>query len=385
MELKRILKFVFLLVILFSLSNCKKTKTNILANQEYTEAIKEARKTMYFYLTGNLIPGASIAISKGGEIIYSEGFGQASKDLDVDVTRKTKFRIGSVSEIYTSLIYQILVENGTLHPDSSVQFYLPDFPKKEHKITLNNLIQHTSGIRDENIKEKNEQSNSSILKGINHFKNDELLYEPGMHQFLSIYNYNLLGAIMEKATSKKFNILLEELITDTLHLENTVIDNPLITIKDRTNFFVRDIIAQVVNAPFYDSRFSAPSQGLLSNAEDLVKFGNAILKSDYISDNIRKKLFTPHILSAGMPAKVSNGWKIKEDTYKRKYYFRSGEVIGGGAIILIIPDEEVVVAGIINTTMSIDEIPIFKITDYFIPKPEINAIPTNNETEKNIE
>jgi len=237
MELKKSFQLVFLLAILFGLTNCHFQNNDAIANRKYIDEIKETRKSMLFYLSLNEIPGASISVSKGGEIIYSEGIGMASIDLGVKVNRNTKFRIGGVSEIFTSLAYQLLVENGTLHPDSSIQFYLPEFPKKSHKITLENLVQQTSGIREEYVGETVDPSfNQSILQGIDRFKNDGLKFAPGMYQSQSIYNYILLGAIMEKVTGKKFSVLLNELVTDTLNLENTMPDNPLKSIKNRTDF-----------------------------------------------------------------------------------------------------------------------------------------------------
>jgi serine beta-lactamase-like protein LACTB, mitochondrial len=79
----------------------------------------EKRRRMYLMI--NNIPGGSFSIAKEGKIIYAEAMGLASKDLEVPANRKTKFRIGEVSELFTSLIYQMMIEDGTLHPDSSVQ------------------------------------------------------------------------------------------------------------------------------------------------------------------------------------------------------------------------------------------------------------------------
>lgn len=107
---------------------------------------------------------------------------------------------------------------------------------------------------------------------------------------------------MEEVTQKPFSELLEEYITDTLNLNGKVIDYPLAIIENRTDFFDYNIIAQVVHATFLDMRYRAPSQGLLSTTEDLVKLGNAVLNSEYISDEIRQKLFQPAELSDGIKA-----------------------------------------------------------------------------------
>ncbi|MCD6355291.1 MAG: serine hydrolase [Prolixibacteraceae bacterium] len=106
-------------------------------------------------------------MAKQGKIIYSEGLGEASRDLNVPVTLKTRFRTGEVSELFTSLIYQLMVEKGILNPDSTVQHYLPGFPpKKEFKLTLKQLVDHTSGIRKPYFSEKNSQGLNIRIKKV---------------------------------------------------------------------------------------------------------------------------------------------------------------------------------------------------------------------------
>jgi len=263
---------VLLIVILLNLLGCERKTNNILYDGKYKNEIKKVRENLSTYLILNNIPGASLAISKEGKIIYSEGMGLASKDLEVPATRKTKFRIGELSELFTSLIYQMMVENGTLHPDSSVQYYIPEYPlavykQTKHKITLSQLVNHSSGIRkpsdDEFIWTG---ANFTLQKSLDNFKNDPLQSLPGWFEAPGAYNYNLLGAVMEKVTGKHFANLLQTYITDTLKLSNTEVDNPFRTVIGRTDFFDYNLVAQVVNATFRDMRYRAPSEGILSNA-----------------------------------------------------------------------------------------------------------------------
>ena len=242
----------------------------------------------------NMVPGATVAVAKGGRIIYSEGMGLASTDLEVPATRSTKFRIGEISEVFTSLLYHKLVEDGILHPDSSVESYLPDFPSKQYELQLRHLVSQTSGIREPSTEEQEWRGlNVSIEKGLENLVNDSLVAPPGTYQIPSMFNYNLLGLVMEEATGQQFPSLIETYITDTLGLEHTLVENPFATIKGRASYFDHNFIAQVVPAIFRDLRHRAPAEGIMSNAEDLVKFGNAILFSDYISDDIRNSLFEP--------------------------------------------------------------------------------------------
>jgi serine beta-lactamase-like protein LACTB, mitochondrial len=364
--MRRNFYFIFLLSLLFGLSNCKKANTDIHYNKKYIEEIKLARKKVAFYLAQNSVPGANIAVSVNGDLVYSEGVGWASKDLDVPATRDTKFRIGKLSSLFTNVLYHKLVEDGVLNPDSSVQFYYPDFPEKRQKVTLSQLANKTSGIREEYGNEELKQVNTSIQNGLKLFKDDELVMPPGAFQNQSCFNYNLLGAIMEKATGKRFDKLLQQYVTDTLNFENTEIDNPFLTIKGRSDFFEPNIIAQVVNATFYDLRMNAPSKGLLSNAEDLVKLGNALLTSDYFKEETRQSMFKPVKLYNDNNSRMVNGWMVFEDNYGNTVYGLEGSVPGGTASVLIYPEHQLVIGFSCNLSSSILNTPVFLVANTFL-------------------
>ena len=369
--MRRTAQLGLMLIVLFSLTNCSNSDDRLYYDKNYTKEIKAGREDFAFYMARNYIPGASIAIAKDGKLIYSEALGYASKELEVPASRKTKFRIGETSEIFTALAYQRMVEDGLFQSDSTVQHYFPDFPKKVFPVTIDNLVNHTSGIREPYGSEKEDRGfNKSLIKGLDMFKDDPLTTPPNMYVDLSMFNYNLLGVVMEKATGKKFKNLIHELVIDTLHLENTELDNPFLTIKNRSNFFETNIVSQVTNGLSCDLRFRAPAQGLLSNAEDMVKLGNALLESEYVTEAMRERLFNTDMLESGFPSQFSNGWFISETRTGELYYARSGSVLGGGAALLIYPDKKLVVAAIINVTSNIDDIPVFRLADPFSPKPK---------------
>jgi len=358
---------VILVSITLSFIGCRKSSVDILYDKKYIKEIKASREDIKFYMARNFIPGATFAVAKDGKIIYSEGVGLASNDLNVSAKRDTKFRIGEISELFTSTIYQLMIEDGILNPDSTVQHYLPDYPETGKNMTLKQLAYHTSGLRIEReSEERAEMFHVTIEKGLNTFKNDPLESEPDLFQNPSMFNYNLLGAIMEKASGKHYNELLKEYITDTLHLENTLIDNPFQTINGRTNFHDLNMIAQVVNETTHDLRYKAPSRGILSNAEDLAKFGNAIFFSDYLPEKVKERLFEPVFLLDSFPSPMANGWMLLVNRSGDKMYGRKGQVTGGGAVILVIPKEKLVITGAINLTAKLDEIPVFDIASHFI-------------------
>jgi len=367
--MKRTILILLTLIILFGTESCKKEKNDILYSREYIKPIKELRKEAISYLLTNNIPGGSFAVAKNGKVIYAEGMGLASKDFEVVATRKTKFRIGQVSQCFTSVMYQMMLADGTLHADSTVQHYMPDFPKQKYKLTLDHLVNQTSGLREPDEKEVDYRAlNNSLMDGIGLFKNDSLLYPPGALQTQSMFNYNLLGAVMEKATGKSFGQLLKSYITDTLHLANTETDILYATIKGRTDFFDINFVGQSVQASSRDMRFRAPSEGLLSNAEDLVLFGNAILESKIITEEMKSDLLKPVEVTDGPPPALSKGWILMQTNDGKHLYGRTGGVTGGGAALVIFPEERLVVAATINMTDRDSDIPILLFANKFLPQ-----------------
>ncbi len=366
--MKRGIQFVLLFITLFILSNCKKADNHkILYNKKYIEEIKAARKSVGFFLTSSFTPGASVSVIKDGEIIYSEAFGFASKDMEVRTTRDTKFRIGSMSEIFTNVIYHKLVEQGIINPDSSIQTYYPEFPTKKYTINVKHLAQQTSGIRLANVDENNYFGKIiSLQDGLDCFKDDPLNNPPNVYQDETIFNYNLLGVIMQKATGKTYNELLKEYVTDTLRLNNTVIDNPLTTIKNRSDFYDHNFIAQVINAPSYDLRKNAPSNGLLSTSDDLARLGMILLESDYLSEETRENYFKPVILYGDIPSENKNCLVLMEDRKGESFYGKEGFVKGGGSAILLYPERNLVIAYAGNLTLTKSESPIFNVAKYFL-------------------
>lgn len=371
MKVKNLIKLSFLLVIFFSFSQCENKKSGLLYDRNYMDEIKAAREDIRFYMAASYIPGGTFAIAKGGKIIYSEGMGLASTDLDVPVTRDTKFRIGEVSSLFTNLIFHRMQKEGLLHEDSTVQFYYPDFTEKIFEVKMHHLAQQTSGIRNPSMSERDSRSqNVPLQKGIEIFSKDSLIAPPGWYQESNMFNYNLLGAIMEKVSGESFATLLEKYVTDTLNLENTVVDNPFITIKGRTDFYDRNFIAQMVNATFRDLRHRAPSEGLLSNAEDLVKFGNAMLFSDYFKEITDEDYFKPVMLYNDIPSTMKNEWFLMTDYGSRTIYGKIGSVTGGTAAILVYPDEELVLACTTNLTSNDKNDPLFKMAQHFLTDDE---------------
>ena len=353
--------YVWCLLICSTLAilSCSKKKDPIrIIDTSYKEVIKETRREAMFFLARSFTPGSSIAVSVKGKLVYSEGLGLASTDLDVPATRHTKFRIGGITQAMTSLAYYKMIEEGLLDPGADIQQYLPDFPEKTYPIKLQNLVDQTSGLRTPTEEELNWRGlNVSIKRGIETFWNDTLLFPPGAFQYPTNFSFNLLGAIMEEKTGEPFSKVMQNWVTDTLGMMNTVPDHPMITIKGRTNFYDRDFIANVVNATFRDLRYRMPSDGYLSTAEDMIKLGNALLYGNTFSEDVKNKMLTAPRITEEVDLHHGNGLLFLENFEGDRFYAARGNITGGGAMLIIYPEEEIVVAWLSNLDDAMDEMP----------------------------
>jgi len=365
MRTKRVLAGLAFLLLVTSGCQQKKDPERIF-DRKFMKVIHAARQEAYIFQARNFIPGGSVALSIDGKLVWSEGLGQASTDLEVPATRFTKYRMGQVTQVLTSLAYYRMAGEKVLDPGEMVWKYLPDFPEKKYQLKLQHLVDQTSGIRQPTDQEVNWRGlNTTLRKGIENFSADTLLFPPGMYQYPTIYNFTLLGAVMEEVTGHPFSKVLSQWVIDTLKLENTVPDNPLATIKGWSDFYDRNLIAQTINAVTYDLRYRMSSDGYLSTAEDLVKLGNALLSSPVLPDSIKKRMFTPPLVNNESQGSMGNGLLFLADRQGKPFYAARANVRGSAALLLIYPEEKLVLAWMTNLSDEGEELPVLRIANMF--------------------
>src|SRR5437763_7192506 len=88
----------------------------------------------------------SILIAQNGKVLVSKGYGMANVELDVPNTPQTKFRVGSVTKVFTAIGIMLLQERGKLSLQDSICRYLADCPASWQPITIHHLLSDTSGL-----------------------------------------------------------------------------------------------------------------------------------------------------------------------------------------------------------------------------------------------
>ena len=299
-------------------------------------------------------PGVSIAVSRGGRLIWSAAIGCADLELDAPVSKTTRMRIGSVSKPLTAAALGLLVEQGRLDLDAPVQRYVPDFPQKDWPITTRQLAGHLAGIRHYKPGEfESRTPYETVRAGLVVFEKDALLFEPGTKFSYSSYGWNLLSAVLEGASGEKFLDLMQKTVFGPAGMTHTGPDDAAMIVPGRAHFYTRDPeTGTIVNAGFVDNSVKWAGGGFVSTAEDLVAFGNALLEGRLVKPETLRLLWTSQKTADGKDTEYGMGWRVDKDARGRRRVRHSGGAQGGTANFVIYPDESLVVAMIVNSDES---------------------------------
>ena len=171
-------------------------------------------------------PGAAIAVIKDGVVVYKRGYGSANLEYNVPITPQTVFHVASVSKQFTAFAITLLANQGKLSLDDDIRKHLPEVPDFGKKITIRQLLHHTSGLRDQwtllgmaGWRLDDVITKEHILKMVRHQK--ELNFDPGAENLYSNTGYTLLAVIVERVSGQSFRDYTEANIFKPLGMTNT--------------------------------------------------------------------------------------------------------------------------------------------------------------------
>jgi serine beta-lactamase-like protein LACTB, mitochondrial len=302
------------------------------------------------------VPGMAVAVVENGEYEWAEGFGVADLENNVPASEHTLFRLASISKSLTATAAMQLWERGQLDLEAPVQKYCPSFPEKPWPISTRQLLGHLAGIRHYKSDAENDPEHGNtkhfddpIQAGLNFFKNDPLVAQPGTSFHYSTQGYTLIGCVIEGVSRVKYSDLVRQNILAPTRMEQTRPDDRVAVIPYRTRFYAKTESGAVRNADFLDSSYKIPGGGWLSSAEDMAKFEVAILNDKLIRRTTRDLMLTPLKPSDGSKDTYALGWDWGEENEKD---VASVGIIGGqegtSTVFRIIPERRIGVVVLTN-------------------------------------
>lgn len=284
---------------------------------------------------GDDLPGAAVMIIHHGRPVLTKTYGMANMEEKIPITRKTNFRLASVTKQFTAMCIMMLKEQGKLDYSISLKDVFAAFPDYGKEISVLHILRHTSGLLayEDLIPDttKVQVLDKDILQLM--MQQDSTYFKPGSAYRYSNTGYALLSEIIKKVSGKTFAEFLRENIFRPLGMNNTVAyEKGVSTVVNRAYGYT----VHADSVAFSDqSAYSAVlgDGGIYSSLDDLNKWDQALYTDSLVSGATLQQAFTPHFENYGF------GWRI--DTYKNhRRIHHTGSTSGFRNVIQRFPDDE---------------------------------------------
>ncbi|HJR58345.1 MAG TPA: serine hydrolase domain-containing protein [Vicinamibacterales bacterium] len=321
---------------------------------EWADAVDQARQLARAGLVEQNLPGLSVAVGAGGNIVWAEGFGWADVEHKLPVGPRIRFRIGHASKTLTSAAVGLLLEKGRLRLNDEIQTYVPAFPEKEWPVTLRQLMGHVAGVR--HYRDEGDYMPSAhcdrAADGLKSFENDPLQFEPETQYRYSTFGWILVSAAVEAAADEPFFTFMRTRIFEPLGMVDTTPDSGPEPIPDRATFYYPRLSGDPGFGPELASAVDyscfAGAGAFLSTPSDLVRFGMALGSGKLLRRATVTKLQTPQLLASGEETDYALGWMLETvplaGAPTQLVGHASRTMLGGSTSFLTFPERGLVVA-----------------------------------------
>lgn len=357
------------------LSDTEVFKKNPSEVTSFEEAKAEAEKILYYLIQEEIIPGASVTVTKQGKIIWQGGYGYAdiSKKTPVD-PQKTIFRVASMSKAITGVLLARLQEQKKFDWNLSLYEYVPNFPPKPFDFTIKQLAGHLAGIRSYKANEYTLNKKYSIEEGIDLFKDDILQSAPGTKFLYSSYGINLISLAIEKCLNKKFEDIAKDEVFKPLNMWRTFPDRGKI-ITDEATPYTRTKKG-LDKATEVNNYFKLAGGGFLSTSHDIAKMGTAIERHSFLSQAVENEMLKKQCTTDDVEINYGIGWQNQRDWNGRDYFGHTGMGVGGFGWLSVYPNEQVVIVMLFNVTDPQISIYLQRLTDFILEGAKLTNQPT---------
>ena len=256
----------------------------------------------------------TVLVARDGKVVLDKAYGMANIEWDIPNAPNTKFRLGSITKQFTAAAILLLEERGKLKIDDRIKTYLPNVPMSWERITVNNLLTHTSGIPNFTaLSEYNAaKGRATTVDGTLATLRDKVLdFGPGEKMSYSNSGYLVLGSIIEKVSGQTYEKFVADNFFTPLGMKDSGYDSNTQIIKRRASGYNR-IPAGYVNAGYIHMSVPHAAGALYSTTEDLLKWEEALFGGKVVSKASLDRMITPfkNNYALGLTVWLENGRRI---------------------------------------------------------------------------
>lgn len=311
--------------------------TLIILQSSIAQSIDKEKLDAYFQaLESNNKSMGSVAISKDGQIVYTKSIGYADVESKTKPNENTKYRIGSISKTFTTVLVLKAVEEKKVALSQTIDKYFPSI-KNANKITLSHLLYHRSGIhnftatKDYSTWETEKKTQKEMVDIIAKAGSD---FTPDSTASYSNSNYVLLSYILTSIYKKPYSEILIEKIVKPLGLKNTYFGGKIDLSKNECNSykFTTDWNKETET----DMSIPMGAGGIVSTPSDLTLFASALF--DY-------KILSKESVAQMTSLKDRYGMGLFQIPFgDKKSYGHTGGIDGFSSVFSIFPEEKIAYA-----------------------------------------
>lgn len=297
---------------------------------------KKANELLQTYTDQDKFSGA-VLIAVRNAVVFNKAYGYANRDARIPATTETEFRAGSLTKMFTSTLILKLVQEHKITLSDPVSKYVAGFPNGE-KITLKNLLSHTSGIRG-----TTPSSAATLAETVEGFKADTLAFKPGEKFEYNNFNYFLLSYIAQKVTDTPYAILLKNQVLAKAGMTQSGLDSQgrksthkalgYVTNPNTERWVETDNKERV--------ELASGAGALYTTTGDLWKWAQAVSKEQLLSKELYRQAFTPVQPGYGL------GWIVGEQ-YGHLKIGHTGSIPGFIADFIMLPKDSITIIFLSN-------------------------------------
>jgi CubicO group peptidase (beta-lactamase class C family) len=295
---------------------------------------------MNYYYANNKFMG-SVAIREKGEVVFAKAYGFADVENQIPSTVDTKYKIGSVTKMFTSTMLFQLIEEKKLMLTTKLSEFFPKI-KNAGKITIGSMLNHKSGIfnftTDSAFTTYNTklQSRKDMLDRLYSYP---AAFEPDTKAEYSNSNYLLLGYIIQDITKKSYKENVTARIIGKAGLKNTYYFGK-INPKKKEAYSYRYVNNEWKKSEEWHESISGGAGALQSTASDLTKFAEALFTN---------KLIKPESLTEMTQIDMGFGKGVFNFPFgERKFIGHNGGIDGFSSVLAYYPKENVAFSLLLN-------------------------------------
>lgn len=244
----------------------------------------------------------TVLIAKNGKVIYTKSFGLSNRRYKIRNQRDTKYNLGSMNKMFTSVGIMQLVEQDKIRLDETIDKYVDSSwlnPEVSSRIQIKHLLSHTAGLGDY-LNNTFERSSKDAFREIDDYKtlvrDEALKFEPGTKYSYSNTGMFLLGVIIEKASGQGYFDYIKQNVYEPAGMAQSgsfELDKPVPNIA--TGYYFESSPGSTWRNNNYRLPVKGcPAGGGYSTAEDLLKFALALMNNRLISPKSREQMFKVH-------------------------------------------------------------------------------------------